>query len=118
VEPRPRAFHLDQDRGRDPSPGTATGSARPAAVTWGRIADIAYHRGDYEQAADLQRKRLEVNRHLGDLDGIAAASRDLARIDLARQDHESALLRMTGRSRSSARSVVRGGRPKSAAGVV
>jgi hypothetical protein len=36
-----------------------------------------------------------VNRQLGDLDGIAAASWDLARIDLARQDHEQALPRLT-----------------------
>jgi hypothetical protein len=42
----------------------------------------------------LQNKRLEVNKQLGDLDGIAAASWDLARIDLARQDYQSAFPRL------------------------
>jgi hypothetical protein len=51
---------------------------REAAITWGRIADIAYQRGDYDEAAELQRKRLEANKQLGDLDGIAAANWDLA----------------------------------------
>jgi hypothetical protein len=48
------------------------GDTRSAAVTWGNIADIAYQRGDYDEAAVLQHKRLEVNKQLGDLDGIAA----------------------------------------------
>jgi tetratricopeptide (TPR) repeat protein len=51
-------------------------------------------RGDYDQAAELQRKRLEINKQLGDLDGIAAASWDLAQIDLARKDYEAALPRL------------------------
>ena len=42
----------------------------------------------------MQRKRLEVSKQLGDLDGIAAADWDLARIDLAREDYESALPRL------------------------
>jgi hypothetical protein len=50
--------------------------------------------GDYDQAAELQRKRLEINKQLGDLDGIAAASWDLAQIDLARKDYEAALPRL------------------------
>jgi hypothetical protein len=32
---------------------------------------------------------LDANKQLGDLDGIAAASWDLAAIDLARQDHQA-----------------------------
>jgi tetratricopeptide (TPR) repeat protein len=70
------------------------GDTREAALTWGRIADIAYRRGDYDGAAELQRKRLEVNRQLGNLDGIAAAQWDLARIDLTRKDYEAALPRL------------------------
>ena len=42
----------------------------------------------------MQRKRLEANKQLGDLDGIAAASWDLARIDLARKDYQAALPRL------------------------
>jgi hypothetical protein len=43
----------------------------------------------------LQRTRLQVNERLGDLDGIAAANWDLAKIDLARQDYQSAYTRLT-----------------------
>ena len=71
------------------------GDARSAAVTWGQIADIAYQRGHYDEAAELQRSRLEVNKRLGDLDGIAAAGWALARIDLAREDYASAVPRLT-----------------------
>jgi tetratricopeptide (TPR) repeat protein len=70
------------------------GATRETAVTWGQIADIAYQKGDLNEAAELNSKRLEVNTQLGDLDGIAAASWDLARIDLTREDHESALPRL------------------------
>jgi tetratricopeptide (TPR) repeat protein len=80
------------DRGR----GTVRrlGDTRSVAVAWGRIADIAHRRGDYEQAAELQRKRLEVSRQLGDLDGIASVGWDLAGIDLTRKDYKSALPRL------------------------
>jgi tetratricopeptide (TPR) repeat protein len=70
------------------------GDIRETAVTWGKIADIAYQRGDYDEAAQLQRKRLEANKQLGDLDGIAAADWGLATIDLARKDYQSALPRL------------------------
>ena len=70
------------------------GDTRSAAVTWGKIADIAYQRGDYDEAAELENKRLEVSKQLGDLGGIAAASWGLARIDLARQDYQSAFPRL------------------------
>jgi tetratricopeptide (TPR) repeat protein len=69
------------------------GDTRSAAVTWGQIADIAYRRGELDEAAELQHKRLEVNKQLGDLDGIAAATWDLAQIDLTREDYESAFPR-------------------------
>jgi hypothetical protein len=42
----------------------------------------------------LQRKRLELNRQLGNLDGIAGADFDLARIDLAREDYMAAIVRL------------------------
>ena len=42
----------------------------------------------------MQHRRLEANKQLGDLDGIAGASWDLARIDLAREDYQSALPRL------------------------
>ncbi len=70
------------------------GDVRETAVTWGKIADIAYRRGDYGEAAELQNKRLEVNKKLGDLDGIAGASWNLAQIDLARKDYQSAFPRL------------------------
>src|SRR5262249_36529951 len=72
------------------------GDTRSIAVLWGRIAHIAYRQGNLDEAVELQRKRLEVNRQLGDLDGIAAASWDLARIDLARQDYPAAFPRLAG----------------------
>ena len=61
---------------------------------WGEIAVIAEQRGDYDEAAELHRKRLKVYKQLGDLDGIAAADWGLARSDLAREDYQSALPRM------------------------
>ena len=70
------------------------GDTRSVALTWGQIADIAYQRGDYDEAADLQRKQLEAHQQLGDLDGIAAASWELARIDLERKDYRSAFPRL------------------------
>uniref|UniRef100_UPI00356B0278 tetratricopeptide repeat protein n=1 Tax=Amycolatopsis kentuckyensis TaxID=218823 RepID=UPI00356B0278 len=73
---------------------TRLGDTRETALTWGRIADILYQRGEYEEATSLQLKRLETNTGLGDLDGIAAANWDLATIHLAQQDHESAAPRL------------------------
>ena len=70
------------------------GDVRSAAVTWGQIGDIAFQRGDLDEAAALQGRRLEANRKLGDLDGIAAASWNLAQIDLAQKQYESALPRL------------------------
>jgi tetratricopeptide (TPR) repeat protein len=58
------------------------GDTRETVGTWGRIADIYSRRGDYDAAAELKVRRLEVNRQLGDLDGIAAAGWALTQIDL------------------------------------
>ncbi|MFC9261326.1 CHAT domain-containing protein [Streptomyces hydrogenans] len=66
------------------------GDTREAAVTWGQIARALARRGEVEEAVELNLKRLEVNEQLGDIDGIAAASWDLAQIDLSRQDLQAA----------------------------
>ncbi|WAL98465.1 CHAT domain-containing protein [Streptomyces sp. Je 1-369] len=71
------------------------GDTRLAAVTWGRIADVLEQRGEADEALELQLKRLEVNEQLGDMDGIAAANWDLARIDLSRQDLSAAAPRLS-----------------------
>ncbi|WP_246575162.1 CHAT domain-containing protein [Streptomyces umbrinus] len=70
------------------------GDTRSAAVTWGQIADVLQQQGEVDEALELQLKRLEVNEQLGDMDGIAAANWDLARIDLSRQDLDAAVPRL------------------------
>jgi tetratricopeptide (TPR) repeat protein len=70
------------------------GETPSTAVIWGKIADIAYQRGDHDVAAELQGKRLEVHKQLGDLDGIASANWGLARIDLSRQEYLAAIARL------------------------
>jgi tetratricopeptide (TPR) repeat protein len=71
-----------------------SGNVREMAVCWHRIADVAFQRGHYDEAARLQRKVLDATRQLADLDGIAAATWDLARIDLARGDDHAAIAPM------------------------
>ena len=71
------------------------GDTRSIAAAWGQIARIARQRGSLDEAAELQLKRLEVNRQLGDPDGIAAACWDLARIDLDRENYQAAYDRLT-----------------------
>ncbi|MGW5054553.1 CHAT domain-containing protein [Actinokineospora sp. NPDC004072] len=73
---------------------TTAGSELEAATAMGRVGGIAYQQGDYEEASDLQLRRLEVNRQLGDLDGIAAANWALAQIDLDQQDYSAAIPRI------------------------
>ena len=70
------------------------GDTRSTAVTWGNIADVYSRRGDYDAAAELQVKRLQVNKQLGDLDGIAAAEWGLAQLDLGREDYQAAFPRV------------------------
>ena len=67
--------------GRSPSPGAGS----PTSPTSGAITT---------RRLNCSVERLEANQQLGDLDGIAAASWDLARIDLAREDYESAFPRL------------------------
>ena len=74
------------------------GDTREAAVTRG---NIAHTRGDHNQAHALHARRLDTARKLGDLDDIAAACWDLARIDLARREYQAAFpRRLTGPQRS------------------
>ncbi len=65
-----------------------------AATASGDLADIAYERGEYEEAEALQSKRLAANQRLGDLDGIGAASWGLAQISFARDDYAAAFPRL------------------------
>ncbi|MGC5031049.1 hypothetical protein [Micromonospora sp. DT229] len=58
------------------------------------VVVILRQRDEYDGAAELQRKRLEVHESHGDLDEIASATWGLARIDLVRQDYASALPRL------------------------
>ncbi|MFF4270439.1 CHAT domain-containing protein [Streptomyces sp. NPDC001536] len=70
------------------------GDTRSVAITWGQIANIVEQRGKVDEALELQLKRLEVNEQLGDMDGIAAANWDLARIELSRRDLNAAVPRL------------------------
>ncbi|WP_030395560.1 CHAT domain-containing protein [Kitasatospora purpeofusca] len=70
------------------------GDTRSTAITWGKIAHILQQRGQAGEAVELQLKRLEVNERLGDIDGIAAANWDLARIDLDGGDLHAAVPRL------------------------
>jgi tetratricopeptide (TPR) repeat protein len=62
---------------------TTAGSEQEATACQGTIADILYQRGDYDDAAVLQTKRLDVSERMGDLDGMASAKWGLAQIDVA-----------------------------------
>ncbi|MFC8720630.1 tetratricopeptide repeat protein, partial [Kitasatospora sp. NPDC057198] len=70
------------------------GDTRSTAVTWGQIADILQQRGQIDEAVELHLKRLQVNEQLGDINEIAAANWDLARIDLNRRDLQAAIPRL------------------------
>ena len=50
----------------------------------GDIARIKRDKGEVDEALGLLRERLEVNRRLGDQDGIAGASFDIGQIQLGR----------------------------------
>ena len=58
---------------------------RSRAGTMGKIAFILAQKGDIGEARALQEERLEVNRRLGDADGIGATLWDLAQLDLAEE---------------------------------
>ncbi|GIJ51647.1 hypothetical protein Val02_85330 [Virgisporangium aliadipatigenens] len=70
------------------------GDTRATAITWDRIANIAYQRGDYDEAAALRQQSLDVYDRLGDLGSIAIATWGLVQIDLARNDYQAAASRL------------------------
>ena len=71
---------------------TAAGSQREAALTMGWIADIAYQRGDYEEALRIHREvELPVFERLGDTREAANAWGNIADIADRRGDFEEAL---------------------------
>jgi tetratricopeptide (TPR) repeat protein len=71
------------------------GDVRSRAVTMGKIADILVRRGELDEARALQDECLKINCTLGDADGIAAALWGLAQLDLAQEQMEAAIPRIT-----------------------
>ncbi|MGI5238759.1 tetratricopeptide repeat protein [Dactylosporangium sp. CA-139066] len=68
------------------------GSDREAAVTWGSIADIAYQRGDYDEALRIRRElELPVYERLGDTRSTAVTWGRIADIAYDRGDYDEAL---------------------------
>jgi len=71
---------------------TAAGAEREAAVVVGDIADIAYQRGDYDEALRIRREvQLPVFERLGDTRSVALAWGNIAEIAFRRGDYEEAL---------------------------
>ena len=71
---------------------TAGGSEREAAVAMGWIADIAYQRGDYEEALRIRREvELPAFERLGDTRSAAVTWGDIADIAYRRGDYDEAL---------------------------
>jgi tetratricopeptide (TPR) repeat protein len=71
---------------------TGAGSEREAAAAMGSIADIAYQRGDYDEALRIHREiRLPVYERLGDTRETAVAWGKVADITHQRGDYEEAL---------------------------
>ena len=70
------------------------GDTRSAAITWGQIADIAYQRGDYEEALRIRREvQLPVWERLGDTRETAVTWGQIA--DIAYQRGGSAMRRLS-----------------------
>jgi tetratricopeptide (TPR) repeat protein len=71
---------------------TTTGSEREAATAMGYIADIAYHRGDYDEALQIHREiELPVFERLGDTRETAFTWGQIADITYQRGDYDEAL---------------------------
>ena len=71
---------------------TAAGSEREAAAAMGEIADIAYRRGDYDEALRIRREvQLPVYERLGDTRSAAIAWGNIADIAYQRGDYDEAL---------------------------
>ncbi|WP_327011724.1 tetratricopeptide repeat protein [Dactylosporangium sp. NBC_01737] len=71
---------------------TDAGSPQEAAAAMGDIADIAYQRGDYDEAFRIRREiELPVYERLGDTRSIAVAWGRIANIAYQRGDYDEAL---------------------------
>jgi tetratricopeptide (TPR) repeat protein len=71
---------------------TAAGSAQEAAVAMGRVADIAFRRGDYDEALRIRREvELPVYERLGDTRATAVCWGKIADIAFRRGDYDEAL---------------------------
>ena len=71
---------------------TAGGSEREAAMTMGLIADIAYRRGDYDDALRIRREvELPVFERLGDTRSLAVTWGKIADIAYRQGDYDEAL---------------------------
>jgi tetratricopeptide (TPR) repeat protein len=64
--------------------------SRSCAVTLGDIARIMTGKGQVDGVLKLQEESLQVNKSLGNLDGIASALYDLALIYLDKKDFQKA----------------------------
>ena len=68
------------------------GDTRETAITWGSIADIAYQRGDYDEALRIRREmQLPVYERLGDTRSTAITWGQIADIAYQRGDYDEAL---------------------------
>src|SRR5260221_12851259 len=68
------------------------GAIRAAAVTWGNIADIAYGRGDYDEALRIRREvQLPVYERLGETRSAAVTWGKIADIAYQRGDYDEEL---------------------------
>src|SRR5258708_10775438 len=67
------------------------GDPRETAVAWGSIADIAYRRGDYDEALRIRREvELPVYERLGDARSAAVTWGQIADITYQRGDYDQA----------------------------
>ena len=67
------------------------GDTRETAITWGKIADIAYRRGDYDEALRIRREiELPVYERLGDTRSTAITWGKIADIAYQRGDYDEA----------------------------
>ncbi|MBO3741914.1 tetratricopeptide repeat protein [Actinoplanes flavus] len=71
---------------------TVGGSEREVALVWGRIADLRYRRGDYDEALRIyQEVELPVYERIGDARSAASTWGNIANIVLRRGDYDEAL---------------------------
>ncbi|MEU4475259.1 tetratricopeptide repeat protein, partial [Micromonospora sp. NPDC023888] len=77
------------------------GDTRSTAITWGKIADILYQRGDYDEALRIRREvELPVYDRLGDTRSTAITWGKIADILHQRGDYDEAAVLHTKRLRA------------------